>query len=102
MELRLVNRETNRELAFPFTNECMREKGSGAIAFDADKRPLIMQGHRIAMCSSANFSPVWENRVMNYLMLTDKEVGCCREYDWSSDEWNAFIVNDNGKTIDKL
>ena len=102
MEFRLVNRETNRELAFPFANDCMREKGSGMVVFDADKRPLIMQEHRIMMCSSANFSPVWENRVMCYLRLIDKGVGCRGEYDWSPDEWNAFIVNDNGKTIDRL
>ena len=102
MEVRFVHKSLPRELAFPFASDCMREKGYGRIAFDEEKRPLLMQDSTVVMCANETFSPVWENRVLGYLRLTDKEIGMCGEYGWSPDEWNVFIVNDNGKTIDKL
>lgn len=102
MELRLVDRNANRELSFPFANDCMREKGSGVVKIDGSERPLIMQDGRVAMCASGSLSPALDGKHLSYLRLTDKEIGCCAEYCWSAEEWHAFIVNDNGKTIDKI
>lgn len=102
MELRLVNKKENRELAFPFANECKRETGSGRVKQYNDCDPVIMQGKRCVMAIRGAETKPSEGEIFTYLLLRDDKAGLCGEYCWPSDEWTGYLVNDNGKSIGRI
>jgi hypothetical protein len=102
MELRLVNKKENRELDFPFANECKRDIGTGRVRLYDNCDPVIMQGERCIMAVKGAEKKPSEGDIFAYLLLTDDKVGRCAEYCWSSEEWTAYLVNDSGKSIGRI
>jgi hypothetical protein len=73
---------------------------------DEDGRALIMQDHAIKMVISDKetitcLSPVREGMHMSYLRLDDRENELVFEFCWDCMDYLVYIVNDNGKTVDK-
>ena len=102
MELRLIHKKENRELDFPFANDCKRDIGTGRIRLYENCDPVIMQGERcVASAKGAERKPN-DGEIFAYLLLTDGNGGRCAEYCWPTEEWTAYLVNDSGKSISRI
>lgn len=102
MELRLIHKKENRELAFPFANGCKRETGSGRVEQYNDYDPVIMQDKRYVMTIRGAETKPYEGEIFTYLLLRDDNAFLCGEYCWPSDEWTGYLVDDNGKRIGRI
>ena len=102
MELRLIERTLRREFSFPIPNDAQRVKGFGLLG--EDRRIILTDGdgkkHYIARANEIMSCPK-EGMVMCFLTVTDNTNRSLTRA-WSEKEFMAFIVNDEGKTIDKI
>ena len=102
MELRLVDRTLSREFAFPIPNDAQRIKGFGILG--EDRRLVLTDGDGVQhIISRADeiMSIVKQGDGMCFLTVIDNTNRSLTRA-WSEKEFMAFIVNDEGKTIDKI
>ena len=60
------------------------------------------QKHELMSPVGKAMSEIKEVEFMRFIELEDPETGVREVTVWSPLEWQVFIVNDNGKTIDSL
>ncbi len=105
MELRLIDRSFGNELSYPFPNDCIREKGTGFLANNGRDGYTVMhrmdaKKEKLAIICDKIFSHPEVGKRVTYLQVFKK--GYSESFTWSKEDYNAYIVNDNGKTIDKI
>lgn len=105
MELRLVKRDNSgKKFSNPFPNEGQREFGYGKIKYNDNGFPLVVEGDSYLVSGNNKAtlpSKMEEGYLVAYLkVFIDNEHP--KEFCWDQREWDAYIVNDNGKTIEKL
>jgi methyl coenzyme M reductase gamma subunit len=113
MELKFVARSRDLSMAFPFPSNNRRSSGTAKVVY-----PILGTGE----CGEAylsQYDPIEEkDEVMNrvdkvmskikdgdfvkFIELQDPDSGIHVTTVWNELEWNVYIVNDAGKTIDKL
>lgn len=102
MELRLVDRTLSRELSFPIPNDARRVKGFGIL--EKDRRIVLHDDegkkHIMARADEILSNPK-EGTGLCFLIIIDNTNHSFTTA-WSEKEFKAFIVNDEGKTIDKI
>lgn len=102
MELRLVDRTLRREFAFPIPNDSQRIKGFGILG--EDRRIVLTDGDGIQHITSRAdeiMSIAKQGDGMCFLTVIDNTNRSLTRV-WNEKEFMAFIVNDNGKTIDRI
>jgi hypothetical protein len=103
MELRLMRKHDAKRVALPFANEGVREFGSGKLFFNENGFPFVMEDNDIIM--PVNSSLTIPNKKVDMPLFYLKIIRAGEylvEYCWDPLLWDAYIVNDNGKTIEKL
>ena len=102
MELRLIDRTLSREFSFPIPNDAQRVKGFGFLGKDREIFLVGVEGdkHMIARVGEL-MSVAKEGSGYCFLTVIDNTNRSLTRA-WSEKEFMAFIVNDEGKTIDKI
>ena len=102
MELRLVDRKFSRELSFPFPNDARRVKGFGIVKGNKligyDESDNEVEVSYMGDC----LSQMKDHDGFCFLSVFYPETNECTTRSWNEMEFKAYIVNDNGKTVDKI
>ena len=112
MELKFVDRTRNLNFVFPFPNDFKRVNGCGKVKKITDAKGhdshYITQynsktkQHETMNCIDKVMSEIKDGMFVNFLELENPSTGIRETHAWDPEEYLAFIVNDDGKTIDKL
>ena len=113
MDLKFVARQRDLNAVFPFPNQYRRTNGTAKVEY-----PLLGTGERVMAYLSQYsqktqkqelmnpidkaMSEIKEGELMKFIELEDPETGVREVTVWNPLEWQVFIVNDNGKTVDSL
>lgn len=111
MEVKFVSKLRVFNRVLPFPNNYRRSNGTAKVVYpllgernepylaqyDAKEEKNILIGH-----IDTSISEFKEGDFVNFLELDNPEDGISKKIVWNEKEWFAFIVNDDGKTVDKL
>ena len=112
MELKFVDRTRNLNFVFPFPNDFKRVNGCGKVkkitdAKGHDAHYITQYNSRTKVQETMNcidkvMSEIFDGMFVNFIELWNPSTGVRETHAWNPEEYLAFIVNDDGKTIDKL
>lgn len=109
MELKFVEFTTGENSVFPFPNSYIRVTGCGIVKKENDSDAAYIWVY----CNDVQ-SLVCRHKVetvhghyssednVKYIILRDPSTGSVQTIMWQTDAYRVYIVNDDGKTIDKL
>jgi hypothetical protein len=111
MEFKYVSRQRVWSGVIPFSSEARRFFGTGKIV---EKKDNLVTEYHIKQFDSAKddfilvgvadkvLSEIKDGDFVSFLEIEDVETSTFVTYVWKSTEFDVFIVNDNGKTVDRI
>lgn len=111
MEFKYVSKQRVWSGVIPFSSSARRFSGTGKIVekndgsvteylihqFDSAKEAFTLVGRVDKVLSE-----IKDNDFVNFLEIEDEETSTFVTYAWNPSEYDVFIVNDNGKTVDRI
>ena len=105
MELKFVATDRNYSLSEPFNEKDRRITGYGFVQKNKEKIEIFqnVNGKKEYIGVADRFmSPAKEGEGIRFMQIIDKDTGFCETYVWDEKEWYCYVVNNDGKTIDKI
>ena len=111
MEFKYVSKQRVWSGVIPFSSNARRFFGTGKIV---EKNDGLVTEYLIHQFDSAKdaftlvgkvdrvLSEIKDDDFVNFLEIEDVETNNLVTYVWKASEFDVFIVNDNGKTVDRI
>lgn len=111
MELKYVSRTRVLSGVIPFPNNAKRGFGTGRVVQEVGGKSAMLTIQQydsrakefvsVAFAETC-FSSIAEGDFVTFLRIEDVETNLYHTYVWKDEDVTVFIVNDNGKTIDRI
>ncbi len=105
MELKFVAKDRSYNLSIPFNDKKRRITGYGFIRANKEKYEIyqnVKEKKEFVGIVDHVMSPIKDGTGISFIELIDTETGGCETYTWNEKEWYCYVVNNDGKTIDKI
>ena len=111
MEFKYVAKTRAWSGVIPFSNDARRFCGTGKVVEkqDGDKTKYLLHQYdsslkRFVFIGNIDrvLSEIKDDDFVNFIQIEDAESNTCLTYVWLESEFSVYIVNDNGKTVERI
>ena len=109
MEFKYVSKQRVWSGVIPFSSSARRFSGTGKIVERPDHKEWFVHqfdsakdGYTLVGKVDKVLSEIKDDDFVNFLEIEDVETNNLVTYVWKASEFDVFIVNDNGKTVERI